>query len=509
MTGPRIGSLFSGYGGLDVGVMAALGGSVAWHVEFDKAPSKILAHHWPDVPNYGDITAVKWAPDCPACGGSMAVYRKRAEGDPYNEFAGQPFYWCPSCKREWDVSVRLDDPEADRIPDPVDVITGGSPCQDLSHAGKRQGMTEGTRSNLWVAMREAIAQLRPGLVVWENVRGAYSAAADSEVEPCAGCVGDRPGVSLRALGRVLGDLSDLGYDCRWHGLRAADVGAPHGRFRVFVVAIDARSLRRGAGWPTVAGEAARGWAPADIAGRGLLSTPRSTRGGSSAETVGLLPTPTTQDGANTGGPSQFDRNSVPLNALVTLLPTPAVNDMGEGKTPETWDEWTAKMQAAHGNGNGHGKSLAIETMRLLPTPVVADSRNSRQSTAPNPRADNDTLCDTVYKGNWGIYADAIARWEALTRPAPEPTQLSESYRKMRAKRAAGLDKRPVGMRGSLQPSPQLSPAFSEWLMGLPEGHVTGVPGLSRNDMLKALGNGVVPQQAAAALRFLLGARAAA
>jgi hypothetical protein len=180
---PRIGSLFSGYGGLDMGVMAALGGSVAWHVEFDKAPSKILAHHWPDVPNYGDVTAVDWSQV-----------------------------------------------------EPVDVITGGSPCQDLSHAGKRQGMTEGTRSNLWVAMREAIAQLRPALVVWENVRGAYSAAADSEVEPCAGCVGDRPGVSLRALGRVLGDLSELGYDCRWHGLRAADVGAPHGRFRVFIVA---------------------------------------------------------------------------------------------------------------------------------------------------------------------------------------------------------------------------------------------------------------------------------
>ena len=54
---------------------------------------------------------------------------------------------------------------------------------------------------------------------------------------------------------------------------------------------------------------------------------------------------------------------------LTLLPTPAVNDMGEGKTVDHWDEWTAKMQAAHGNGNGHGKSLAIEAQRLLPTPL--------------------------------------------------------------------------------------------------------------------------------------------
>ncbi|MEU5740309.1 hypothetical protein ABZ784_20255 [Streptomyces tendae] len=49
---------------------------------------------------------------------------------------------------------------------------------------------------------------------------------------------------------------------------------------------------------------------------------------------------------------------------------------------------------------------------------------------------------------------------------------------------------------------RLSPAFVEWLMGLPAGHVTTVPGLSRSAQLKALGNGVVPQQATAALRFL-------
>ena len=395
MTGPRIGSLFSGYGGLDMGVMAAIGGSVAWHVEYDKAPSKILAHHWPDVPNYGDVTAVDWSQV-----------------------------------------------------EPVDIITGGSPCQDLSHAGKRAGMTEGTRSNLWVAMREAIAQLRPSLVVWENVRGAYSAPADSELEHCAGCMGaDRLGSGpvLRALGRVLGDLSDLGYDARWHGLRAADVGAPHGRFRVFVVAYAEHTQLERVG-----------------ALSGLRSRP---------------------------DPRTALRLPLPTGSVDTLLPTPAVNDMGEGKTPEAWDEWTAKMQAAHGNGNGHGKSLAIEAQRLLPTPRALDGTNVCGVT-PN-RTDEDnaragiTLHDISRDDKWGIYADAIARWEALTRPAPAPTQPSRKG------------------------TPQLSPAFSEWLMGLPEGHVTGVPGLSRNDMLKALGNGVVPQQAAAALRFLLSVEVAA
>ena len=173
----RIGSLFSGYGGLTMGVQAALGGTVAWHAEYEAAPSRILAHHWPHVPNLGDVTQVDWS----------AV-------------------------------------------EPVDVIDGGSPCQDVSHAGKRAGMRAGTRSGLWAAMCDAIETIRPRLVVWENVRGALSAGADSDVEPCPVCVGDDREVHLRALGRVLGDLAELGYDARWVGLRAADVGAPHGRF---------------------------------------------------------------------------------------------------------------------------------------------------------------------------------------------------------------------------------------------------------------------------------------
>ncbi|GAA5056328.1 hypothetical protein GCM10023336_28970 [Streptomyces similanensis] len=77
---------------------------------------------------------------------------------------------------------------------------------------------------------------------------------------------------------------------------------------------------------------------------------------------------------------------------------------------------------------------------------------------------------------WGKFAPAVARWEAVTgRRVPWATD----------------------DRG------RLSPAFVEWMMGLPSGHVTAVPGLTRTQQLKALGNGVVPQQAAAALRFLL------
>lgn len=81
---------------------------------------------------------------------------------------------------------------------------------------------------------------------------------------------------------------------------------------------------------------------------------------------------------------------------------------------------------------------------------------------------------------WGVYEPAIRRWEAvLGREAPAPTE--------------------TGPKGGQR----LSPRAVEWMMGLPAGHVTAVPGISRNEQLKALGNGVVPAQAAAALRILL------
>jgi site-specific DNA-cytosine methylase len=148
--------------------------------------------------------------------------------------------------------------------------------------------------------------------------------------------------------------------------------------------------------------------------------------------------------------------------------------MGASYTPDEWDEWTARMRAEHGNGNGHGKSLHVEAARI--------AQNSQETPLlPTPRTS-----DTNGAGDhWGQYAAAIARWEAvLDREAPAPTE-------------------PTGKGGAHR----LSPRFVEWMMGLPDGWVTDVPGVSRNDALKALGNGVVPQQAAVAVRHLLAVRA--
>jgi DNA (cytosine-5)-methyltransferase 1 len=200
-----IGGLFYGYGGLDLAVAEVFNAELRWYADVCKitkqpdgtyttghhsphrGPCAIAAHHHPGVPNLGDVTRIDWS----------------------------------------------------RTPR-VTIMTGGSPCTDLSHAGRRAGMTEGTRSNLWVAMREGIATLRPNLVAWENVRGALTASADSELVARPGLLDGvrrrRGEPVLRAAGRVVGDLADLGYDSRWVSLPASGVGAPHERFRIFLLA---------------------------------------------------------------------------------------------------------------------------------------------------------------------------------------------------------------------------------------------------------------------------------
>lgn len=277
---PRVGALFAGYGGLDLAVRDVFGGHMAWYSEINEGALKILGHRFPGVPNVGSVTEADWSQV-----------------------------------------------------EPVDILTGGFPCQDISSAGRKAGVRNGKRSGLWASMARAIGDLRPGLVVVENVRELL----------------------VRGLDVVLGDLSELGYDAQWTTVSACRVGAPFARVRLFITASPAGADRTG---------------------------------------LGRLP----------------QLHGVPQQASPIRL------------------EWQQR----------HANRLA-----------VADQR-------------------------------ALDRWaQLLGRPAPDPLER--------------------GVNGQ----PRLTAAFEEWLMGLPAGWVTDVPGITRNEALKALGNGVVPQQAAAALWDML------
>lgn len=159
MSDVTYGSLFSGVGGFDLGFDRA-GMSCKWQVEKDPFCLKVLTKHWPNVQKYDDVKTV----------GSHNL-------------------------------------------EPVDVICGGFPCQDVSNAGKRIGI-KGERSGLWSEFHRIICELRPRFVVVENV----------------------PGLLVRGMDKVLGDLAEIGYDAEWQVLSAKEVGAPHSRERVFIVA---------------------------------------------------------------------------------------------------------------------------------------------------------------------------------------------------------------------------------------------------------------------------------
>jgi DNA (cytosine-5)-methyltransferase 1 len=158
--GLTIGSLCTGYGGLDLAVEHVTGARLIWYADNDPAASRVLATRYPDLPNLGDITTVDWT----------------------------------------------------QIP-PVDILTAGFPCQDISNAGRRAGIT-GSRSGLWTAVAHAIRTLQPTIAFVENVAA----------------------LRTRGLDTVVGDLATIGYDTRWLCLRASSIGAPHRRDRLFLLA---------------------------------------------------------------------------------------------------------------------------------------------------------------------------------------------------------------------------------------------------------------------------------
>jgi DNA (cytosine-5)-methyltransferase 1 len=152
-------SLFAGIGGFDLGLKRA-GMTCVGQVEIDPYCRDVLAKHWPDVPRMEDVC----------------------------DFQGHEF-------------------------GQFDYLVAGFPCQDVSNAGRRAGLS-GERSGLYREVVRAIRLVRPIGAVLENVAALLA----------------------RGMGTVLGDLAEVGYDAEWDCIPACAVGAPHIRDRVFIVA---------------------------------------------------------------------------------------------------------------------------------------------------------------------------------------------------------------------------------------------------------------------------------
>jgi DNA (cytosine-5)-methyltransferase 1 len=338
----KVGGLFEGYGGLTTAAQAVLGGDLAWYSEIDPAASRVLAHHHPDVPNLGDITRVDWS-----------------------------------------------------TVEPVDVLAGGFPCQDISNAGRREGIT-GERSGLWSHFAAAIGALRPRYVLIENVAA----------------------LAVRGLDVVLADLAALRFDAEWTTVRASSVGAPHRRERLFIAAVNTASA------------------------------------------------------GPQGSPGGRIQPGEPMPGRVATADTHGQGS--QGAEPARGRDVPTRRPATDAEGDGRNEGQPEPTRIGRRPDVAVRAAPARVEFLPLE------LHQEPEHVEWGKYAPAIERWAAiLGRPAPVP--LARRYRGGRF----------------------LNPAFAEWMMGLPLGRITAVPGLTRSDQLKLAGNGVVPQQAAAALAHLL------
>jgi len=156
--------LFSGIGGFSLGLEATGGFETVAFCEIDKHCHKVLNKHWKEVPIYNDVKEL------------TGLYG-------------------------------------------IDVVCGGFPCQDISVAGFKKGITDETRSGLWYEYKRIIKEIKPRFVIIENVRNLLN----------------------NGLAIVLQDLHEIGYDAEWEVISARTVGAPHLRERLWIVAYPNRS----------------------------------------------------------------------------------------------------------------------------------------------------------------------------------------------------------------------------------------------------------------------------
>jgi site-specific DNA-cytosine methylase len=431
--------LFAGIGGIGLG-LHELGWETVAFSEFDpkiaekkkgrQYAAEVMQARFPDAVDVGDVTKLTFARNRAGIQGVLRAERICGEDN------AEIVYYDPLYKGD------------------VDIIAGGFPCQDISHAGKGAGIKEGTRSGLWSYFADAIEGLTPRGVIIENVAA----------------------LAGRGLDIVLCDLARIGYDCEWDVIPAAGVGAPHLRERLFIIAWPQGGGRHGQ-WPAP---------PAFDHWRVEPDVPRLTTDkidqraarlrclGNAvvpqvAEWVGSIlrsriedermdqPDPSEWDLRHKSGelkgeqkfcgwavdlePSiagmklqragrmtcgevyerprsceQRDAKRVGLECLAPtlrpthpssppLMPTPAAGNFNDGEDPEVWLERRERLKATSDAGNGAGVPLGI-AVKLLPTATAKDAKASRNASAirsPDAKPVNpgETLTDYVDPTNGG------------------------------------------------------------------------------------------------------------
>lgn len=386
----RIGSLFSGIGGLDLACVWALDAHTVW--QLDLVGAEVRRRHWPDA--------------------------LQIEGD-----------------------VREVDPST--LP-AVDVLCGGFPCQDLSTAGKGAGL-DGARSGLYGELLRFASALRPELLVIENV----------------------PAV-LKYRERLEGEVGALGYGLTWVKARALDVGAPHIRRRVFILA------RLGA--------AHGGAIDADRAG---VWTPESD--------ARTWATPTNRDHRSAGG-LRHTKGGWCLNDDAAQVgedgvrPWPtATASVGSGS------EGYGRVSASTGRPRAEGTTL---TDACRPWPTTTTTRDYKSGDLPN-RVGTEALSAAAG-------ASAMESWGRRLNPDwIETLQGFPVGWTLPTGPALRADSAPAWPRGRYPASWDRSvywPGFDwEPLRTLPDGP----PVRGRPARIRGLGNLVVPQQGALAIRTAL------
>ena len=366
---PRILSLFTGYGGLDMAIETVTGGHVIAVSDIDPGPCKLLAARRPECPNLGDIKAVKWE----------------------------------------DV-------------DSFDVLVGGYPCQPFSMAGRRAGKDD--PRHLWPNVLEAIETHQPKQVFLENVRGHLSLGFDTVLTDLANAGYSVTWTILAAssVGTAHRRERLYIYATPGHAANMSEVSLPDKLPTAGVLDADGLTVLDRVDESVRRSSTVMPLFPTPKAGDGIMGRPRTS--GRPIEKSGhlttivtllpaatdLLPTPTARD--HKGASAKNRNGGKSLGDIPTLLPTPNTMDHMYTRNGEAMER-----QLRRGEGPDASRRTTMGNLRedimltLDPTRFATDDPDERDKALMD--AGLARSWSPFNNAEWGKYAHAVARWSMV------------------------------------------------------------------------------------------------